>query len=223
MVSMKKFYVYIHTKPNGEVFYVGKGTAKRAYKTSQRNKFWWNVVKKYGYEVKIVKYFDNEEDATNAEIKLVAKYRKANVRLVNLTDGGDGGVGRVCTDETRKRLSKAMSGEGNGFYGHNHTEEVKERISEANSGENNFFYGKKHSAETKEKLRKAWIKRKKIGTSDETRKLLREIRKGKGNGMFGKKHSKATKLKIREKALKRRHTLETKKKISESLKNINHT
>jgi hypothetical protein len=28
---MNKFYTYVHTKPNGEIFYVGKGTKKRSH------------------------------------------------------------------------------------------------------------------------------------------------------------------------------------------------
>lgn len=220
-MNSKKYYTYVHIKPTGEIFNVGKGTAKRAYKTSQRNKFWWNIVNKYGYEVKIVKYYDTEEEAKIAETKLIAKYRKAGFKLVNMTDGGDGGVGRVCSDITRKRLSKSCGGKNNGFYGKHHTEEIRKRISEANSGKNNFFYGKTHSKETKEKLRKAWIKRRKVGTSDETRKKMSERMMGSGNIMFGRKHSKETKLKMRKIALKRKHTEESKRKISESLKKFN--
>lgn len=36
-----------------------------------------------------------------------------------------------------------ISGEKHGMYGKTHTEEVRKRISEANSGENNFMFGKR--------------------------------------------------------------------------------
>ena len=53
------YYVYLHKKPNGEVFYVGKGTKLRAWSKHGRNEHWNNIVKKYGeFAVEIVKdYF----------------------------------------------------------------------------------------------------------------------------------------------------------------------
>ena len=32
---MNKYYVYAHRKPNGEIFYVGKGSGKRAWTKDQ--------------------------------------------------------------------------------------------------------------------------------------------------------------------------------------------
>lgn len=203
---MKKFYIYTHSKPNGEIFYVGKGTAKRAYKTSQRNKFWWNIVNKYDYKVKIVKYFATDEEAAVAETKLIAKYRKEGVKLVNQTDGGDGGsAGRIWSDKTRKKLSERVMGEKNPMFGVKLTKKQREERSKARLGKNNFFYGKKHSEETKKKLRAAWKRRRLIGTSDETRKKMSKRMLGSGNIMFGRKHSKETKLKI-SKSIKRKST-----------------
>jgi len=44
------------------------------------------------------------------------------------------GVHLMVSDETRKKLSIANSGENNGFYGRHHTEEAKQRMSEKKRG-----------------------------------------------------------------------------------------
>ena len=43
------FYVYVHKKKsNGEVFYVGKGSGKRAWSSFGRNEIWQRTANKYG-------------------------------------------------------------------------------------------------------------------------------------------------------------------------------
>lgn len=69
----------------------------------------------------------------------------------NLTLGGGGSVSRICTEETRKKISeyhKWLIGEKNPFYGRHHTEESKRKMSEARKGNTglkgpkNGMYGK---------------------------------------------------------------------------------
>ena len=49
------FYVYVHKKKtNGEVFYVGKGSGKRAWSAFGRNSMWKRTADKYGWLVEIV-------------------------------------------------------------------------------------------------------------------------------------------------------------------------
>lgn len=103
------FVVYTHSKPTGEVFYVGKGTIKRSKATDNRNKHWHNVVNKYGFEVKVVAEYSQEEDALRHEIELIAKYRADGNKLVNVTAGGEGVSGYVHTDESRKKMSVFQS------------------------------------------------------------------------------------------------------------------
>ena len=55
------FYVYVHKKKtNGEVFYVGKGSGKRAWSAFGRNSLWKRTADKYGWLVEIVQ--DNRKD-----------------------------------------------------------------------------------------------------------------------------------------------------------------
>lgn len=49
-------YVYVHFRNDtNQIFYVGKGSGKRAYNSQKRNGYWKNVVKKAnGYSVQII-------------------------------------------------------------------------------------------------------------------------------------------------------------------------
>jgi hypothetical protein len=94
---MNNFYVYAHYKPDGNIFYVGKGYGKRARVTSGRSDVWYNVVNKHGgYEV-VILYENLFEDAAfkleKEEIEFWGR-RKDGGFLINLTDGGEGTSGR---------------------------------------------------------------------------------------------------------------------------------
>lgn len=82
------FYVYAHTKPGGEIFYIGKGTRRRAWSKSGRNKYWHNVINKYGYEVTVLADELQENEAIEEEAKLIEHFKKFNC-LVNMLDRGD--------------------------------------------------------------------------------------------------------------------------------------
>lgn len=78
---MNRYYVYTHSDLEGNVFYVGKGTKRRAW-DKNRGKFWKQKVKvSGGYEVDIP--FDNltEEEALDLEAVLIETYGIDN--LVN--------------------------------------------------------------------------------------------------------------------------------------------
>lgn len=106
----KDFYVYIHRRAtDGKVFYVGKGTADRAWQLgSKRNEHWKRVVAKHGFTVELVETGLQDWYAQEREIELIAFYGMEN--LCNQTAGGEGGGTRVWTEESRKRLSDAKKG-----------------------------------------------------------------------------------------------------------------
>jgi len=106
----KQFCVYIHKRPNGEPFYVGKGLISRAYDfaPSRRTEWHKNVVKKHGRENIIVDVIPcmYEKEAFELE-KVHIKLAKDNGhQLVNLTDGGEGASGHVMTDKQKEALAK---------------------------------------------------------------------------------------------------------------------
>jgi len=143
-------------------------------------------------------------------------------RFVN----GHSGKGRVCSEETRKKI-------GIGNKGKPKTEEHKRKLSEANKGKklseetkakiskaskgNTYALGFKHTDETKEKVSKA--NKGKILT-EETKQKMSKASKGKNNSFYGKKHTDEAKAKMslahkgNAYALGYKHTDETKEKVS---------
>jgi hypothetical protein len=97
-------------------------------------------------------------------------------------------------------------------YGLKRTEETKRKISDAVSGENAPFRGKKHKPETIEYLRKINTGK---AVSEETKQKLREKLSGVNAPNYGKKFSEETRAKIGKASSERRHTEETKRKMRE--------
>ena len=96
----KIYYVYEHYKPNcDEPFWVGKGKFDRAYhyKGKHRNRYWHNIVNKYGeFEIRFVADKLSEIDALWLENICIVGWGRADKKegpLANLTDGGDGSNG----------------------------------------------------------------------------------------------------------------------------------
>ena len=84
------------------------------------------------------------ENLQEKEISLIALYDTMNTGY-NTTAGGDGCLHRICSDESRMKMSKSHLGKVL-------SDETKELLSIANSGENHYFYGQTHSEETKAKI-----------------------------------------------------------------------
>jgi hypothetical protein len=82
-------YVYGHYKADtGELFYIGKGTGKRAWSRYYRNQHWKNVVNKHGLKVEVLYDGLTEELAYEKEKEIIAEVGLNN--LTNISDGGDG-------------------------------------------------------------------------------------------------------------------------------------
>ena len=65
----RMFYTYAHTKPDGTIFYIGKGTKHRAWKTHRRNNHWKSIVQKYGsFNVEILANWKTEKEAYRIKI-----------------------------------------------------------------------------------------------------------------------------------------------------------
>jgi hypothetical protein len=98
MTSENRFYVYTLSRPDGTVFYVGKGTGYRmddherdAKRGEQSHKC--HIIRKIWREGGTVQkqkaaFFDTEEEAYQHEMHLIATFGMTN--LANCSTGGEG-------------------------------------------------------------------------------------------------------------------------------------
>lgn len=103
------YCVYAHCRlSDNKVFYIGKGSAKRAKSATGRSLYWKRVAEKHGfYSVVLFENLTNEQ-ACEKEIELISEFGRDY--LCNLTDGGEGTPGRVCSEKTKKLMSDKFKG-----------------------------------------------------------------------------------------------------------------
>lgn len=202
------FYVYVHRRlDTGAIFNVGKGSGLRAWKVDGRNVYWKRIVKKVGYSVDIVVAGLTEDKAFGHEMGLIKHYRNLGLKLVNMTDGGEGKSGCVPSEETRKKLAVATKGENNPFYGKSHSEDTKAKIRKAKenipeSTKLKMRASKQNiSLETREKMRISALNRNpevnaKISATLKGRTLPEEVKLKISIAGLGRKMSEETKCKI---------------------------
>lgn len=103
------YITYAHYKPNGDIFYIGKGTTSRAYSKQGRNIVWKRTVEKYkSFDVKILCEWPTEDEAFQHEILLIDCFRDMGVQLANIAKGGMGSAGFRHTENHKKNLSSRM-------------------------------------------------------------------------------------------------------------------
>lgn len=191
--------VYKHLrKDTNEIFYIGIGkTIKRSTSTIGRNKYWKNITNKTEWISEIIENGLTWNEACEREKYWIKFYGRKDLNegtLVNMTDGGDGNVNRICTKEFKEKISKFNRGKIL-------TEKHKEKIS--NSSKN-----KEISLEQRNKISNTLSGRK---LTNEHKKNISLKMKGKfvgeQNPNFGKKISEETKEKIRLKSKNRKKLL----------------
>lgn len=154
-VDLNTFYVYTHHRAtDGAVFYVGKGTKGRAFKTHGRNAYWQRVVAKYGYFVTIVADSLTESEALKRETELIAELGK--IALCNMTDGGEGMSGYRHSENGKAKIAASKIGKPRPIeaiekmrvakIGKTASEAARRKMSDAHRG-------RKHSDEAIAKMR----------------------------------------------------------------------
>ena len=117
-------------------------------------------------------------------IPLEQKYLDELKPEYNISPTAGSLFGVKCTEETKKKMSKALKGNKNRL-GKHFSEETKKKISEALKRKPNNFLGKHHSEETKRKIGEAHK-----NPSEETRQKMSKAHRGKSSGMKGKHYPK---------------------------------
>ena len=186
-------YVYRHIRVDkNEVFYIGIGSDSdyyRANKFSERNEIWNRIKEKTEVIVEIVCDNIDWEFACELEKELIKKYGRINNKtgiLSNMTDGGEGTLNKIISEETRHLLGK-------GNRGKKRTEESRLKQSESTKGIKKpkehgekirqYRTGKKMSEESKLKIsenskgRSSWNKG--LTFSDESKLRMSISKKGK--------------------------------------------
>jgi len=180
-------YLYRHIRTDKNIpFYIGIGVDNNYYRSKSkksRNDHWNKIVNKTSYEIEILFEHDDYSFIKEKEIEFIALHGRSDLglgSLCNLTNGGDGCLGLIHSDEAKLKMSIPNKGKvipeeqrrkvSEFHKGKVTSEETKRKISLANTGEKNHMYGKKVSEETLNKM----IKSAKRGSENVTSKLTEE-------------------------------------------------
>ena len=175
----KPSYAYLHCRPDGTPFYVGKGTANRVKRTHARNKHYGHITTKYGRGNILIGSLECSSDAIAFELEegMIKCFRRMGVELANYNDGGEGFVqGNIpwnkgktdCfNDEARAKISASAKEQMN-------SPERREINRQAMLG-NTYRKGSTHTSETIEKMR---ISSTGYKASDETKAKMSLAQKG---------------------------------------------
>lgn len=219
---MMAWAVYIITnKANGKQYVgIAKDLKRRWHQHISANgsaPAFHAAMKKYGKDFFVFSHicdaFDFEA-ACDIERMLIQQHNTKAPFGYNLTDGGEGVVGRIMTEEDKEVRRKAsvafvasLSSEERsakfGIKGRKLAPEQIEKIRASNKGKN---LGKKLSEETRAKMSAAHKARTRSPLSEETKEKIRqsllgrkmpESEKPKHASFLGRKHTEETKAKIR--------------------------
>jgi predicted GIY-YIG superfamily endonuclease len=170
-------YLYRHIRKDTNLpFYIGIGSDtffKRAHSKHNRNKYWKNLTNKIEYSVDILLTDITWETACKKEKEFIKLYKSCNIKLVNLTSGGEGLFEPDI--DIIKKISESKKGNKNPMYGKSWSIEKRENMINRMTGKNNPNFGKTISQNQKAIISKAQIGR--VKTQEEKEKIYSKTRK----------------------------------------------
>jgi hypothetical protein len=209
----KKYCVYMHVNIHNDKKYIGmtcqvpeerwrsNGTSYlcKTEDGKYKNPAFANALNKYSdwhndWRHIIVADSLTKEEAEQLEIELIALYKTNCYKYFNpsfgynCTDGGEGGLGREWTEESKQKLSQSLKG-------HSTSDETKEKISLANTG-------RQFSDEIRMKFSEAH----------------KGKNSGEEHYLWGQHQPESVRQKISQTKTGSRHSADTKAKMSESQK-----
>ena len=181
---MKKFYVYIHTCPNGKKYVgvTGRDPESR-WKEGKgyKHQLFGKAILKYGWDNITHEVFEveSEEEMYRKEVELISFYHSNDPNFgYNLSSGGEkSALGCIRSEEFRKKLSESHKGKP-----HPHkpfSEEHRKHLSEVRKGKPHSEEHKRHISEALKGRTNLYLKGRLNPHSEETRKKLSEAQKKK--------------------------------------------
>jgi group I intron endonuclease len=140
------------------------------------------------------------------ELKTLNKNFGYNIEIVDPNLGK-----KVCSDETKDKISKSLSGRIPWNIGIKPSQETREKMSKSSKGR---IFSEEHRKNLS-------ISGKNRIVSEETRKKISNSKIGISSGLKGKKHTEETKLKISNALKGKKMTIDAREKLSKSLKGKN--
>lgn len=113
-------YVYRHIRlDKNEPFYIGVGEDRvgfigkyaRSKDKNQRNRYWRSIVNKTPYEIEILVDNLTWEKALEKEIEFISLHGRKDIGkgpLCNLTNGGEGNLGHIVTQDQLRKIRKKV-------------------------------------------------------------------------------------------------------------------
>jgi hypothetical protein len=164
-------YVYRHIRiDKNQPFYIGIGSDsqyKRAFEKSRRTNIWNKIIHKTTYNVEILMDGLTWEQACEKEKEFIKLYGRKDLKtgtLVNLTNGGEGALGRKykMSDETKLKMR-------NSHLGIKHSDETRLKWSLIRKGRQ---FSESHKSALKEAAKKRDYKKQGI---DSVNKILKTM------------------------------------------------
>jgi group I intron endonuclease len=188
------FCVYIIINEINNKIYIGETSHPKkrwiAHKNHGKNKRYdyplYKAMYKYGnpaFSFSIIENYESETEALDAEKYLISHFKSIGYVLYNITDGGEGTTGRVCSELTKEKISKANKGKQN-------------RLGLSNSYEQNLNISKSLKGKSYSKKRKnSWYELKFNKKEPDGMAGIEKERNAKSEAHKGERNGKACKLK----------------------------
>lgn len=201
----KKGVIYCLTFPNNKT-YIGQ-TKNKLHRRISTHCSINNCCTKLRHAIKKYKTFTVSILSSNLDINQMNLFEQMFIKMLNSngTDGynlDSGGMNKTLSDETKNRISNSERGK-------KITDETKRKMSNS------------HKGKTFTELHKDKIRKKSIGKthSDDVKKRISETQIGNTN-MLGKTHTDDVKKRLSEINTGKKHSDETKLKMSQKVKSI---
>jgi group I intron endonuclease len=127
-------YIYLTTNNVNGRQYIGKHSGDFNPNYLGSGKLIRQAIKKYGRKLFtkiLIENCLNQDELNAAEIKWIAFYDAVNNPIFyNITYGGEGNLGHIHSEETRKKIQQTSAGSNNGMFGRKHTIEARTSMSE---------------------------------------------------------------------------------------------